>query len=267
MNLKKWIVNREQTGNSCFSRQEVANAFPELSANAISAALSRFNANRLVQSVHRGYYCVIPAHYALVGRLPPVYYIDRLMEWIGRPYYLALHSAASFFGAQHQKVMITQVMVQMPHISTSSKKNPDIDWLYRQRIPSEFLLRTNGENGVIAYSNAELTAVDLVRYANKAGGLSAVATVLAELRESTDFTGASEGVFKTADVTDIQRLGYIFESALGDKAQAEIIYSELVKMNVTLRTVRLDPSCEGPAISVNERWRLRVNTEIELDEI
>lgn len=267
MKLKNWIVNRERTGKSCFSRHEVAEAFPMLSANAIDSALSRFTANRLIQSVHRGYYSVIPAHYALVGRLPPEFYINGLMNWIGRPYYVALHSAASIFGAQHQKAMVTQVMVQMPHISTSVKKNPDIDWLYRRKIPSDFLLWKNGENGVIAYSNAELTAVDLVRYANKAGGMSPVATVLAELRETTNFANASEGVFRTADAIDIQRLGYIYEEMLGDVAQADMIYSELARMNVTLRTGNLNPTAGGIATTVNRRWRLKINELIEIDDL
>jgi predicted transcriptional regulator of viral defense system len=268
MNLKKWIVNREQIGRPCFSRQEVADDFRSLSAGALDSALSRFSRNKLIQSVHRGYYCVIPPRYVRVGRLPPEYYIESLMQWLGKPYYVALLSAAAVYGAQHQKVMVTQVMVQMPHATTSAKKNPDVNWLYRQHIPAEFLVRRNGESDVVTYSNPELTAIDLVRYADKAGGLSNISTVLAELREVTNFKGASGGVFTTAGVTDIQRLGYIYEVVLGDSAQSDVIYSELAKMDVAVHLAALNPSMPDDASSVvNKRWRLHINTEIELDEL
>lgn len=268
MRLKKWIVDREQTGRPCFSRHEVAVDFPMLSAGALDSALSRFSRNKLIQSVHRGYYCVVPAHYARVGMVPPEYYIDDLMQWQRKPYYVALLSAASMYGAQHQKVMVTQVMVQMPYVTTSSKKNPSVNWLYRQRIPTEYLVRKNGENGVVTYSNPELTAIDLVRYVDKAGGLSFVSTVLAELREATDFKDASHGVFATAGITDIQRLGYIYDVVLGDAAQADVIFSELEKMEASVRLASLSPAMPVDASStINKRWRLRVNTEIEIDDL
>ena len=268
MSLKKWIINREQIGRPCFSRQEVALDFPMLSDGALDSALSRFSRNKLIQSVHRGYYCVIPAHYARVGRVPPEYYIDSLMQWQKKPYYVALLSAASIYGAQHQKAMVTQVMVQMPYSTTSTKKNPDINWLYRQHISAKHLVQKNGENGVITYSNPELTATDLVRYVDKAGGLSFISTVLAELREATNFTDASHGVFKTAGVTDIQRLGYIYDVVLGDESQANVIFSELAKMDVVVRPASLNPTMPVDMASpVNNRWRIRVNAEIELDEL
>lgn len=71
MKIKNWIVDREGTGRPCFSRDEVAGAFPSLSASSIDSSLSRFRSNGLIQAVHRGFYCVIPAHYAYEGKVPP----------------------------------------------------------------------------------------------------------------------------------------------------------------------------------------------------
>ena len=58
------------------------------------------------------------------------------------------------------------------------------------------LLEKNAEMGVIKYSNAELTALDLVQYADRVGSFSSVATVLAELREATNFADARNASFK-----------------------------------------------------------------------
>ena len=267
MKVKNWIIDRERTGRPCFSRDDVAEAFPLLSASSIDSSLSRFRSNGLIQAVHRGFYCVIPAHYAYVGKVPSAYYMDELMKWLGRPYYIALLSAAEMFGAAHQKPMVTQVMTELPCFSYSKKKNDSVDWQFRSRVPSQFVLRRNGENGQIAYSSAELTAVDLVRYSHSAGGLSSVATVLAELREATHFNGAGQGVFKTVDLADVQRLGYIYDAILGDGAQAEIIHDELLTMHRDLKPVVLDPGLSSDGAEINRRWKVKVNHEIEVDEV
>ena len=267
MKIKNWIIARERTGRPCFSRDEVAGAFPSLSASSIDSSLSRFRSNGLIQAVHRGFYCVIPAHYAYVGKVPSAYYMDELMKWLGRPYYIALLSAAEMFGAAHQKPMVTQVMTELPCFSYSKKKNDSVDWQFRSRVPSQFVLRRNGENGQIAYSSAELTAVDLVRYSHSAGGLSSVATVLAELREATHFNGAGQGVFKTVDLADVQRLGYIYDAILGDGAQAETIHDELLTMHRDLKPVVLDPGLSSDGAEINRRWRVKVNQKIEVDEV
>ena len=268
MTLKNWIVHQERIGRPCFSHAEVAAAFPALSPNALDAALSRFRATGLLQPVHRGFYCVVPAHYALAGAVPPYYYIDPLMRWMGRPYYVALLSAAELWGASHQKVPVTQVMTELPPASTSASKNPSIEWIYRRRVPEAFLARKNGENGPIVYSGAELTALDLVRYAGRAGGLSFVATVLAELAESTDFAGAGDGVFRTAAVADVQRLGYLFGEVLGDAVRAGVIRDELRRTGAALRTVPLRPGPGGATAScVDRTWRVAINEQIEVDEL
>jgi len=267
MKIKNWIIDRERTGRPCFSRDEVAGAFPSLSASSIDSSLSRFRANGLIQAVHRGFYCVIPAHYVYVGKVPPSYYMDELMKWLGRPYYIALLSAAAMFGAAHQKPMVTQVMTELPCFNYSRNKNDSVDWQFRSCVSSQFVLRRNGENGQIAYSNAELTAVDLVRYSDSAGGLSSVATVLAELREATDFNGAGQGVFKTADLADVQRLGYIYDAILGDCAQAETIHSELLTLRRDIKPVALYPGLPLDGAEVNRRWKVKVNNKIEVDEV
>ena len=267
MKIKDWIIDRERTGRPCFSRDEVAEAFPSLSASSIDSSLSRFRANGLIQAVHRGFYCVIPAHYVYVGKVPPAYYMDELMKWLGRPYYIALLSAAEMFGAAHQKPMVTQVMTELPCFSYSKKKNDSVDWQFRSRVPSQSVLRRNGENGQIAYSSAELTAIDLVRYSHSAGGLSSVATVLAELRETTDFNGAGQGVFKTADLADVQRLGYIYDAILGDGAQSERIHDELLSLCRDLKPVVLNPGLPSDGAEINRRWKVRINHKIEMDEV
>lgn len=267
MTTGAWIEQREKTGLPCFSIDEVRTAFPDLSANVVTMSLSRYRAKGRLQAVHRGFFVVIPPHYALQGRVPDSYYVTQLMAYLKKPYYVSLLSAASLWGASHQAVMLTHLMTRLPQSSTSREKNNTLRWFYRSEIPQEFLVSKNGETAPVVYSNAELTAVDLVHWSKKIGGLSAVATVLAELREVTNFAGAADGVFRTTDVSDVQRLGYLYEVVLGDCDQGAVIYDELKKLAPTLRNVLLVTCGSKERVRRDSRWHIDVNEEIEVDDL
>lgn len=104
-----------------------------------------------------------------------------------KPYYISLLNAAELLGSAHQRPQRFSVTTILPKSSVSPTKNNLLVWNYRNKMPSEFLLTRNSETGTIYYSNAELTAVDLVQYEQHIGGLSRAATILEELSELIDF--------------------------------------------------------------------------------
>ena len=164
MNISDWIHSREIRGKATFSIVDVKDAFAERPSKSINTELSRQVSRGRVQSVYRGFYVIVPVQYQLKGVIPPAYYVDGLMEYVGKPYYLGLLSAASMHGATHQRAMKTQVMTVVPRIKESGK-NSLLDWNYRQEIPEAFVVKKNAEIGTLRYSGPELTAVDLVQFA------------------------------------------------------------------------------------------------------
>ena len=119
----------------------------------------------------------------------------------------------------------------------------------------------------VSYSNAELTAVELVQYEQYAAGLSHVATVLEELLEVTDFSHASEGVFRVCKDSAIQRLGYLVECEIGNERQGEVIYHEWVRSCRTPHYVPLALQPSAKTMRRDERWKVDVNVTIERDEV
>lgn len=140
-------------------------------------------------------------------------------------------------------------------------------WFYRQSIPEKFLLERNTETSSVKYSNAELTALDLVQFEQHIGGLSRAATVLSELLENTDFNGASNELFSYTTLPTIQRLGYIVDIILEDEVQADIIYREMTKYRNKIQYCYLSNRHKRDKKIVNKRWRVYVNVEIEPDDI
>ena len=208
MTVSSYIREREIRGQVSFTLEEAKKA-TGLSARSVVTALQRQVAHGRIAIPYRGFYVIVPPQYALKGVVPPAYYIHELMKAVGKPYYLCLLSAAAFHGAGHQRAMQTQVMTVSPRIKPSGM-NKQLDWNYRQQIPSELLLSRNTEIGVILYSNPELTAVDLVQFDGHIGGFQRAATVLSELIDAMDISRI-EQVFPYTSTATLQRLGYLLE--------------------------------------------------------
>lgn len=267
MKLSEWIRHREITGKPCFSFSDVTSAFADMSEQQLLNSLSRYVRSKRLALVARGFYCIIPPQYALQGLVPPSYYVDQLMSYIGKPYYVGLLSAAAFWGAAHQRPQQFSIMTTYPRYSRSSDRNNMLIWFYRTEIPEKFLLTKNTETSCVKYSNAELTAIDLVQFEQHIGGLSRAATVLSELLENTNFRGAHDTLFNFTTVATVQRLGYIVDEILEERGQADIIYNELKLYSNHFRYCWLSTKHDKKKSAISEKWKLYINTEIEPDEI
>jgi len=109
--------------------------------------------------------------------------------------------------------------------------------------------------------------MDLIQYEQHICGLSRAATVLEELAEQTDFSTASEGLFNYTSVAAIQRLGFILESILEGKQQADVLYEQLRIYGRKLNYIPLSTRSNRVSWDKDTRWKINVNTEIETDNI
>ena len=166
MTIREWIRDREISGFPTFSVEEIRLALPHYSEQVIKNDLFRISSQGIIYPVYKGFYVIIPPHYAAKRMVPPIYYIDQLMSYLNKPYYISLLNAAEIHGAAHQRPQKFSVMSVFPKSSVSQSKNNTLVWVYRKEIPTDFLLSKNSETGVIYYSNAELTALDIVQYAH-----------------------------------------------------------------------------------------------------
>lgn len=264
MNIREWIHSREIRGKSTFSIANVKDAFAERPARSINTELSRQVSRGRVQSVYRGFYVIVPVQYQLKGVVPPVYYIDGLMDYVGKPYYVGLLSAAAMHGATHQRVMKTQVMTVLPRIKASGK-NSLLDWNYRQEIPEAFVMKKNAEIGTLRYSGPELTAIDLVQFASHVGGYQRVATVLAELMDSVDM-GKIGRLMPFTTVVTIQRLGYLLERVLSRQSQADELF-QVLKTQGSWNSILLSNDQNRRVDAPANRWHVNGNIDIEVDDL
>lgn len=268
MTIRNWIYERSISGLSSFSYEEVRNAFPNLSEQVISNELYRLASQKVLTSPYKRFYVIIPPHYAAKGVVPPYYYIDHLMRYLNKPYYMSLLSAGELLGAAHQRPQKFYVTTEFPSFQSSQKKNSLLVWQFRKRIPHSFLQSKNTETGTVKFSNPEMTAIDLVQYARSIGGLSRAATVLMELVEVMDVSKFTEEILEYTTVSTLQRLGFMLEHVIMEQTLADGLYDLLVRSGKRFGYVPLSHLADcGDDVERNNRWKILINTQIELDDL
>ena len=156
--------------------------------------------------------------------------------------------------------MIFQVVVAMnrPRIRCGRGR---AEFVARANVGEIPTVQRNTLRGVLRVSTPEATAFDLAGYPNHAGGMSNVATILAELAESMN----AARLLAEADHSPLpwtQRLDYLLERAGVESLAAQLAeyVSKRAKEYVPLR-----PRKPVTRASRDPPWRLLVNEEVETD--
>lgn len=264
--IASWTEKLQAQGRYGFALSELKKANEELSAAAAKLALKRLSDKGKVLSVFKGYYLMIPPQYVSKGILPPPLYLDAFMKYLQRPYYVALLNAAAWHGASHQQPQEYFVMTGFPVLRPTQKKGLKINYISIREFPQSLIEKRKTAAGYLNISNAVLTASDLIQFEKRVGGLNRVATVLNELVEvinSTDFTSV---LLQHVHVTALQRLGYLLEYACYHTELADALFEAMKKEALSLFRIPLKASKDTKGFSSENRWKVIVNTEIEIDE-
>jgi hypothetical protein len=67
-------------------------------------------------------------------------------------------------------------------------------------------------------------------------------------------------------VTALQRLGYVLENACFHTALADALFDAMKREELNLFRIPLKAAKETKGFSADNRWKVIVNTEIEIDE-
>ena len=253
------IADLAARGRYHFSSSELRSALG-ISEAAVRQALSRLAAKGEIASPARGFYVIVPPEYRRLGCLPAGQFIPALMEHRNARYYVGLLSAAQYHGAAHHRPQEFQVVVERsrPPIACGAVR---VAFVARRKLDAVPVESFNNPRGTIVVSTVEATAVDLVGYMHRAGGLDRVAGVLSELGDEMDPNRLVEAC-GSASVLWAQRLGYLLEHlGAGEKA---VLLKEDVRRRARNFT-KLLPGASAEDAPRSKEWRLFVNASIEAD--
>jgi predicted transcriptional regulator of viral defense system len=231
-----------------------------LGATAAKFALSRLSRQGVIASPARGFYVIVPAEYRALGCLPADQFIPTLMKSVALPYYAGLLTAAQYYGAAHQRPQEFQVFLERKRLPIECGK-VRVAFMVRKRLREVPVQSFNTPRGTLAVSTPEATALDLVGYQHRAGGLSQVATVLSELAERIDPQKLAAAA-ATAPPPWAQRLGYLL--VRGGAADRTEPLKEFVRARAR-ESAPLLPGAPAKQAERNDDWKLYINADVETD--
>ena len=228
---------------------------------AAADALARLQHRKEIFSPARGLYVAVPPEYRSWGVLPGEWFIDAMMRHLGRPYYVALLSAAGIHGASHQAPQIFQVMTDS---GAASVRDRDFGRVRLRFYSSKHVREDRTEQitvptGYAIVSARETTIVDLITYPRAAGGYSHVGTVLREIGELDGSELARVAARRGRSA--VRRTGWFVEN-----------FGQTNDLEALRQAARLDlgdPALLDPAGARRGKtdgdWRVRRNVDVEPD--
>lgn len=261
MNLKNYILSLAAKGKSYFTESEALNALG-ISKIALRAALRRLKKKREIACPLSGFFLIVPPEYQSLQSLPPEQFIDDLMRHLKTPYYVALLSAAQFYGAAHQKPQTFQVIIPKArrNIEVGRVK---ISFTTKSDADQSAIRQFNTPRGFVQIADPATIAIDLIAFPQKSGGISAVFEILSDLSEHINVEDCKKVIPQLKKAPFLQRLGYFFE-LLGLTEQAQLCEKEL-KKHLYVKKALLDPQEKSEEALLNTRWNLIINTELEIE--
>ncbi len=261
--LEDYADEVQADGKLYFNLEDVKKRFNANYQTAIKFSLNKLFKKGKIVSVYKGFYVIVPPEYQHRKILPPELFIDPLFKYLKRPYYLGLLSASVLHGASHQQAMESYVFINKPALRSTKAEGIKINYMVRANLPQFGIEKRKTETGFINISGPELTAIDLIEYQNRIGGLNRASTVLYELSEEMSVEKLIEVLRNNFSSSVLQRLGYILDSILNKKDLSQVIQNYLADKKIFRVPLRPDLKKEG--FSVHPVWKIIENHKIETD--
>lgn len=259
--LSRWIDDRQSRGFYCFTRDE---ALKELGIgqNTFNQAARRLITKKRIAKPHRAFYVIVPIEHVSNGILPPEWFIDDLMRYMGLDYYVGVLSAAAYHGAAHQRPMAYHIVASGRGCRNIICQNLAIRFFWKKNLKGTAVRSVKGPTGHFPVSEPEETAFDLLRYSSGIGGLDRILTVLQELGEKLDPSKLLRTAKKENCMASAQRLGYLLEKT-DFKKKSAMLAAWIAETKH--RFVKLHPAMPLKGAKKNEKWNVWINTEVEGD--
>ncbi|MCX7009826.1 MAG: type IV toxin-antitoxin system AbiEi family antitoxin [Kiritimatiellaeota bacterium] len=256
--LAEYVNQIQAAGRYTFTTVEAQEA-AELSRDALKKSLSRLEEQKRIVVVRRGFCVIVPLEYRSSGILPPDWFIDDLMRFLGQPYYVALLSAAELHGAAHQRPQTFQVITSRA-IREAEAAGLRIRFFKKANMAATPQVKKRTFTGDIPVSSPAATALDLVAYERRIGRLSRVMTVLQELGEGIEADSLVAAAQAGEQLAHVQRLGWLLDKVGFGRATAKL--QEWLGCRKT-KAVALDPSRPAKGFMRDPKWGVIVNAEVE----
>lgn len=257
--IRRYLDALQGRGRYSFTDAEARESVA-LSGRAVSEALRRLRRAGAIATPRRGFNVIVTPEYREAGCPPASWFVDDLMRFTGRAYYVGLLTAAAVHGAAHQQPMRFQVVTDRP-MRPAEAGRVHVEFHVSRDVRVTPVERVQTDTGYMRVATRESTAFDLVRFVAASGGLGTVAAVLSELAEGLDADSLRE-LAAARPTHEVQRLGHLLD-AIGCPRLADPLARALGGRRV--RTVLLAPGRPVGGEAPSLPWRVVANEDLDLE--
>ena len=148
-------------------------------------------------------------------------WLDAYMKLRGQRYYVALLSAAAFHGATQQASQVMQLITEFA-LRPIEVGRVRIESHVKHHGWGTPLSELAGLAAPLAVSTPEATALDLIAFNNRIGGIRRAAEVIAEMRSAFTVHGLRKALVAEQQTALKQRFGYVLEVLGMERMAAEV---------------------------------------------
>jgi hypothetical protein len=159
---------------------------------------------------------IVPPEQSHYGAPPVDWWLDDLMRDQEPAYYLALLSAARFWGSSHYAYQATQVMVSRPRRPLAVGKLR-VEFIVKKGLGDTPVVHERTKTARMRISTREATVLDLIRHQNTVGGLETVARIAHDLLPNMTPAGVLDAVRALNQVPAVQRFGFVLDNLGGGR--------------------------------------------------
>ncbi len=156
--------------------------------------------------------------------------------------------------------MNTQLIIEQPSLRKIKNKKLEIEYFTKNRWNKNDIIEKKTDAGYIKISSPELTALDLIYFHKRIGGINRTLTILEELSEIINPTRMLETALRFSHHTTIQRLGFIFDTVFNEDIIANKLFKALENINIKKVPLSLLSSEQG---NNNKKWNVIINTDLD----
>lgn len=256
--IPEFLFKIRARGRYSFTLDELRSTLT-ISEKAINQSLSRLKSKGQIAQVRQGFYVIVPPEYSSSGILPLYFFIDQMMEWLGRPYYVGLLSAAAIHGSSHQQPMESFIMITPPALRKISHPNLVINFLLKSSWEESDITKKKTDAGYINVSSPELTALDLLLFNNWLG-INRATEIISELAEKMKPSILAQTARRFPVTATIQRLGYLLDTGLSNEKMASVLEKVLARRKAHTVPLSISKDRRG---KISSRWKIIQNMEVE----
>lgn len=259
--LSRYLDRLRSQGRYTFTGNEVRSEF-DLNDEAYQKAIQRLQNKNRISRLRQNFYLIIPPEYASRKTLPLDYFVDDLMSFLERDYYVGLLTAAMYHGAAHQQPQQQFVIAIPPYLRPIKNREQSIIFCLKKEWNVEDVEQQKTDAGYMNISRPSLTALDLISYVDRIGGFNRAATVLSELSTNINVKKLTQTANRFTQTTTLQRLGYLLEN-INKTDLADALYEVLIKRN--FYPTPLNPGTETKNQQAPNIWKIIPNIDVEAE--